>query len=160
MHAAMRKPRLRRLHWLYTATPVYFLTTCTARRRPLLCIPTVHSRFLAFAHEASKHGVFVGRYVLMPDHLHLFAGFGPDSPRLSDWMKALKRSLAKELAANGVEPPIWQKNFFDHLLRTVESYERKWAYVLANPIRKGLVKNLADWPYQGEVFPLAVQRRL
>lgn len=156
----MHKPRLRRLAWVYTPSPVYFLTTCTVRRRPLLCTPKVHLRFLAFAREACKRGVRVGRYVFMPDHLHLFASFGPDSPRLADWMKALKRSLAKELAAEGVRTPIWQKAFFDHLLRTAESYEEKWRYVLANRVRAGLVKDPVWWPYQGEVLPLTIETRL
>ena len=156
----MFKPRLRRLDWVFTASPVYFLTTCTARHRPLLSSKSVHHTFLAFTQNAIERGVLVRRYVLMPDHLHLFAAFGPDSPRLSEWMKALKRTLAKDLARHGVEPPIWQKTFFDHVLRSAESYERKWTYVLWNPVRAGLVKDPSDWPYQGEVFPLTVESRL
>jgi hypothetical protein len=74
-------------------------------------------------------------------------------------MKALKRTLAKELTSLGVKPPIWQKTFFDHVLRSAESYERQWTYVFANPLRAGLVKDPADWPYQGEICPLTVESR-
>jgi hypothetical protein len=45
----------------------------------------------------------------------------------------------------------WQEGFFDHLLRTNESYSQKWNYVRENPVRDGLVKSAADWPYQGEI---------
>jgi hypothetical protein len=48
----------------------------------------------------------------------------------------------------------WQREFFDHLLRTPESYERKWRYVLENPVRAGLVVKSEDWPYAGEIDAL------
>ena len=51
---------------------------------------------------------------------------------------------------HGVAMPLWQEEFFDHVLRSGESYEDKWQYVLQNPIRAGLVDRTDDWPYQGE----------
>jgi REP element-mobilizing transposase RayT len=50
--------------------------------------------------------------------------------------------------------PIWQAEFFDHLLRSEESYAQKWQYVRENPVRKRLVKVPDDWPWQGEVYHL------
>ena len=38
-----------------------------------------------------------------------------------------------------------------HVLRSDESYSQKWNYVRENPVRAGLVKSAADWPYQGEI---------
>jgi putative transposase len=46
---------------------------------------------------------------------------------------------------------IWQPGFFDHLLRTDESYGQKWEYVRMNPVRTGLVSTPEEWPYQGEI---------
>jgi hypothetical protein len=46
---------------------------------------------------------------------------------------------------------VWQEGFFDHLLRTDESYSQKWNYVRENPVRAGLVKSAAEWTYQGEI---------
>ena len=46
---------------------------------------------------------------------------------------------------------IWERGFFDHVIRNEESYARKWEYVRQNPVRAGLVKFTEDWPYQGEV---------
>jgi REP element-mobilizing transposase RayT len=48
-------------------------------------------------------------------------------------------------------PKLWQPGFFDHLLRSEESYEQKWRYVRENPVRAGLASRAEDWPYQGEV---------
>ncbi len=148
----MFKPRLQRLRWLYTDYPVYFITSCTANRRPVLANDRMHAALIAFAHNAQSRGVMVGRYVILPDHIHLFAAFRRDTLKLSDWMKGLKRALARENRGGA----IWQKGFFDHLMRSGESYSQKWNYVVLNPVRAGLVDRPEDWPYQGEVHKLTV----
>lgn len=153
----MFKPRLRRLDRLYTECPVYFITACASARRHLLDNREVHECFVNFARQASKLSVLVGRYVLMPDHLHLFAALAPASPRLPAWVKALKGALSKSLRDRGVPGPYWQKGFFDHVMRSEESYKEKWAYVQQNPMRGGLVKKAEDWPYQGEIHSLDVR---
>ena len=144
------------MEWIYTDSPVYFLTACTARRRSILADAEVHEAFLLFCRTAEEKGVWVGRYVLMPDHLHLFAAFAPNAPSLSAWMKAFKGAISESLYKRGFRSPFWQKGFFDHVLRSAESYGQKWQYVLDNPVRKGLVAKPDDWPYQGEVHPLAI----
>jgi len=92
----------------------------------------------------------------MPDHVHCFAAFRPDSPSLSRWMQSLKVKLAEVLRKNGCAAPYWQKGFFDHGLRSAESYAEKWEYVRLNPVRARLVERAEDWPYQGEIHRLAV----
>ena len=44
-----------------------------------------------------------------------------------------------------------QEGFFDHLLRSSESYAQKWDYVRMNPVRAQLSKVPEGWPYQGEI---------
>ncbi len=158
--ATLNKPRLRRLDWLYTDRPVYFLTACLEDRRALLANPQVHEAFIRFAQEASKRNVLVGRYVLISDHVHLFAAFSPLAPRLPAWMKALKGCLAEVLRNGQGQGPYWQKGFFDHVLRSEESYHQKWLYVRENPVRAGLVNKPDGWPYQGEISILKVPRKL
>jgi putative transposase len=152
----LHPPRLQRLGWVFSDSPAYFLTTCTAARRPILANEVTHHVFVQFAGVGVSRRVLVGRYVLMPDHLHLFAGFGPGSPLLSDWMQALKCTLSKQWSVQGVEGPYWQKGYFDHVLRSKESYEMKWRYVWENPVRAGLVASAEEWPYQGEIHQLFV----
>ncbi len=147
----MFKPRLSRLDWLYTQTPVYFLTACSHERRNLLANTGVHEVFVRYVNEATKHNVWVGRYVLMPDHLHLFAAFNPLSPSLSEWVKGLKAVVSRHLKNSGVTGPYWQERFLDHVLRSEESHAEKWLYVRENPVRAGLVEDWPNWPYQGEI---------
>ena len=114
----------------------------------MLTSDAVHKAFATFATNAySDHNIAVGRYVIMPDHLHLFVR-GPDDFQLGHWIGMLKQSLGKEIATGSV---IWQRGFFDHLLRNDESYAHKWNYVRENPVRAGLVTKADDWPYSGEI---------
>jgi putative transposase len=150
------KPRLQRLKWLFTDCPVYYITVCTEPRRSILANIEIHGSFKIFAERAKEYSVLVGRYVLMPDHAHFFAAFTPRSPSLSKWMKSWKNYLLKTLRHMGIPAQHWEKDFFDHVMRSAESYDEKWRYVRENPVRAGLVKRWDDLPYQGEIHQLTV----
>lgn len=147
-----RYPRIPpRLDWIFPEHPVFFVTFCTYRRRRLLANRAVHSAFETFALIASgTHNIAVGRYVIMPDHVHLFV-CGPHDFVLGRWIGALKQALAKALVRCVEDNQIWQRGFFDHVLRSDVSYSEKWEYVLNNPVRAGLVRSSEEWPYSGEV---------
>lgn len=87
----------------------------------------------------------------MPDHLHLFVATASESGSVSDWVKSLKNVLSKAWRAAGINSPHWQKGFFDHVMRSSDSYAEKWNYVAANPVRTGLVSTAGDWPFQGTI---------
>lgn len=153
---AEKKPKLRlkRLDWVFTRSPLYFITMCTADRRPILASTEIHVAFVTFSIAAADRGVLVGRYVMMPDHLHIFAVLDDERVTLSDWIKTLKNALSKTLRSRGVASPHWQKGFFDRVLRSGDSYSEKWHYVRDNPVRAQLVANADNWPFGGELHSL------
>jgi putative transposase len=143
-----RPPRLGRI---FVTGPLYFVTFCTHERQQFLAKDEVHTAFVLFANSAEESfNVAVGRYVIMPDDVHLFVR-GDYNFRLGAWIGALKQALAKAAMLSRAKGQVWQEGFFDHLLRTDESYSQRWNYVRENPVRAGLVKSAADWPYQGEI---------
>jgi putative transposase len=152
----LQKPRLRRLDRVFLDSPIYFITTCSMGRRAILDCDLVHDAFRTFCLNSPDYGAWVGRYVLMLDHLHLFVSV--DKISVSDWVKSLKNTLSRTLRALGCEAPHWQKGFFDHLLRSGESYSQKWDYVRENPVRAGLVAIPEDWPYAGEIHDLEYRK--
>ena len=79
--------RLQRLKWVYKEYPVYYLTLDAYDHKKLFANRGFHQAFIAFCKKSSEYEVAVGRYVLMPDHIHLFAVFGPESTSLSHWTK-------------------------------------------------------------------------
>jgi REP-associated tyrosine transposase len=130
--------------------PLYFVTFNTHRRKRLLANARLHQRFVKFCRAGEERGIAVGRYVIMPDHIHLFVANNSDIS-LSQWVRLLKRDLSQAIL---ISPPHWQKGFFDHLIRSSESYSEKWEYVFQNPVRAGLVSNSDDWQWQGEIAEL------
>ena len=146
--------RLRRLPTIQIAAPIFFVTFCCARQRALLASERVHQEFIQFAKKSPEIiEAHVGRYVLMPDHAHVFLACEGSEP-LSRWVKAIKGVLAAYWRTAAMNGPFWQKGYFDHLLRSDESYEEKWDYVLNNPVRKGLVTDPRDWPFAGKIAEL------
>jgi putative transposase len=147
----MIKGRPPRLDRIIPDPPLFFVTFCTRDRRSISSLPEVHAAFEKYAARAStEFNIAVGRYVIMPDHIHVFVRGGPEFI-LSLWVGGLKRALAVSV---GMPRRLWQAGFFDHVLRSEESYSQKWDYVRDNPVRAGLVVQTDDWPYQGEVVEI------
>ena len=106
----------------------------------------------------------VGRYVIMPDHVHFFCAPGtfPTCP-FQRWMGYWKRLVAQSYKippVGGATSPlpeitahntIFQRDQWDTQLRAGDSYAQKWEYVRENPVRKGLAATSEEWPYQGEL---------
>lgn len=131
---------------------IVFLTTCTRNRRPLLANKEITDILISWWRRADQW--LVGRYVVMPDHVHLFCAPRHEAPLpLKGWVQFWKNGVTRELPA-GIMKPIWQRDFWDRQLRRGESYEEKWEYVRANPCRHGLVARSGDWPFQGELSVL------
>ena len=162
-------PRLERL---FPATPVFFITACTYRRRKVLANPIGHAAMAMFCERAYRdHNIAVGRYVIMPDHIHLFV-CGPAEFELGRWIGMLKQSIQRSVTTHYEVPHLasptgrrlqkklvqrshfWQRGFFDHVLRSEESYEQKWNYVRDNPVRAGLVTDADDWLFAGEIIQI------
>ena len=130
--------------------PLYFVTICTYERKAILNDPDIRQVFCDYARHAETRQCAIGRYVIMPDHIHLFVRIGGDLS-LSQFVRLLKQRLTFCLNRKTVKGPYWQPGFFDHLLRNVESYSQKWEYVRQNPVRAKLVANPEEWSYQGEI---------
>jgi putative transposase len=142
-----------RLDLLFPSNPVFFVTACTYRRRPLLADDAVHNVFRRFGERAyAERGIALSRYVIMPDHIHLFV-CGPNDFDLGRWTGMLKHCLAKAVTVTASRN-LWQRGFFDHVLRNEESYGQKWEYVRDNPVRAGLVSKAEDWPCAGEIITI------
>ncbi|MCB1230945.1 MAG: transposase [Verrucomicrobiae bacterium] len=146
--------KLRRFHQTWQPQPIYFITTCTHERRKILNVAAIHE-ILADEWRAARerHGWSVGRYVVMPDHVHFFCRPAIRATKsLSQFVAAWKQWTSKRITKSlRLSPPIWQKMFFDHVLRHSESYDEKWEYVFRNPVRHGYVNDPRDWPWAGKI---------
>ncbi|MBC8325408.1 MAG: hypothetical protein H8E27_07265 [Verrucomicrobia subdivision 3 bacterium] len=139
-HATTRRPN---------QSVIIFLTVCVKDRRMLLAQNEIHKLLVSCWKDSEAW--LVGRYVLMPDHLHLFCAPATHPvSALRDWVFKWRGKATRQWPVAS-QKPIWQKDFFDRQLRMGQSYSAKWQYVLNNPVRAGLVEESEPWAYQGEL---------
>jgi REP element-mobilizing transposase RayT len=130
---------------IYSGQPtIVFLTVCAEARKLWLADAPVQEHLRAAWQSA--HAWLVGYYLLMPDHLHLFCAPYDLTFSLEKWVTFWERQFRR---LHNDPNCRWQPHPFHHRLRRQESYAEKWNYVRENPLRKGLVTNADDWPYQG-----------
>ena len=140
-----------RLDSVFYNYPLYFVTFNTWQRAEILANEAVFNAFVAYGEKNVSGGRAIGRFVIMPDHVHLFVRIGQNN-KLSDFIRMLRQKITKVLHDDiGYDGTVWQPGFFDHLLRSSESYSEKWQYVYENPVRKKLVQRSDNWPWQGEI---------
>lgn len=91
-------------------------------------------------------------WVLMPDHVHWLIQLG-DHGSLSDVISRLKSASARGAnRAMGRRGSLWAPAFHDHALRAEEDLRHSARYVIANPVRAGLVKRVGDYPFWGAMW--------
>jgi REP element-mobilizing transposase RayT len=119
---------LRRLDSIWIESPIYFVTICVAARRPILANDRAVSVLrVEFQSAPARYGWTVGRFVVMPDHLHFFCTGDETlgSASLSRFIGGLKQWTAKAILRDmGFAPPLWQKQFFDHVLHRTRATNR------------------------------------
>lgn len=131
------------------APVIVFVTACTKDRDRWLATADCHDLLKDAWRRADAWKV--GRYVVMPDHVHLFVTPGEKDFPLEKWVTYWKSLFTRLHAAPNHR---WQAGFWDRQLRSDESYAQKWDYVRANPVRHGFVSDVAKWPFQGELNEL------
>ncbi len=147
---------LRRLERVWVRDPIYFITTCTYQRKPVLTGNDATAILLEEWRDArARHGWAIGRYVAMPNHVHFFCAPELEAKPLAQFIGSWKEWTSKRIKSQlGLTSPVWQEQFFDHILRSSESYSAKWNYVRDNAVRVGLVAKADDWPHQGQIEEL------
>ncbi|MBS4096126.1 MAG: transposase [Sulfuricella sp.] len=132
---------------------VYLITTATPRRKPLFTDFILARLMVRALHECDATGeTQTLSYVLMPDHLHWL--FELTNGELSDAVKRFKSTSSRWLNATRNTPgaPTWQAGFHDRALRREEDLQAVARYIVANPLRAGLVKRIGDYPHWDAVW--------
>jgi len=94
-------------------------------------------------------------FVVMPDHFHWLVTLG-EGMTLARLMASVKGYTSREilrLASERFTAPLWQDGYHDHALRREEDVREVARYVVANPLRAGVVQRLADYPLWGCQWP-------
>jgi len=151
----------------YSSTDhVFFITLCTVNKRPYFSDPKIVKLItdeLEFRQVNDEIKLYC--YCIMPDHIHLLLsltesyikGKEPLKVRtLQNWVSAFKRYTSRISGQMYGIRPLWQTNFFDHVVRKDESLIEICSYILNNPVRKGMVSRWEDYPYSKIVTDLPI----
>ena len=148
-----KKPAHKPVVGMGSRAVIVFLTVCTKDRKAILARSDIHDLLVDSWRQAIRWSV--GRYVIMPDHIHLFcapATYPTES--VYSWIKFWK-TLASRHWPRVEEHPVWQPDGWDTQLRRGDRYSEKWEYVRKNPVRGNLVATAEAWAFQGELNLLA-----
>ncbi|HUE93216.1 REP-associated tyrosine transposase [Pseudomonas sp.] len=146
-HAALRNGRAS------ICNTAYLITTTTQNREPLLShFPAACSAARCFEDAALLRGSRMLAWVLMPDHAHWLLQLG-EADNLGDVIGRLKsassRHTNRTLNRMG---SLWSKAFHDHALREEDDLQAVARYIVANPLRAGLVKRIGDYPFWNAIW--------
>ena len=92
-------------------------------------------------------------WVLMPDHMHLLLELGDEEP-LAALMRRVKAvtSRAAKVAGRPGDGPTWMHGYHEHMIRDGINREAAARYIVANPVRAGLVRSCREYPYWDAIW--------
>ncbi len=129
----------------------WFFTVVTYQRKPLFASErAVASLRAAMARIRQSRPFEIDAAVILPDHLHciwtLPEGDADFSGRWREIKKACSRAIAPLSDVNR-ERKVWQRRFWEHAIRDPDDWARHVDYIHYNPVRHGLARRAADWPW-------------
>ena len=152
------RKQIRIPHYDYGQNGAYFVTICTHNRAHLfgeINNPSLASQMIdqTFQKTIGQHsGVSCPKYVIMPDHFHAIImidhSAGPNPPTLAQIIQDFKRYSTLEyikLVNKGLLPRfekhIWQRSYYDHVIRNQQDFDEIWQYIENNPVKWKLDKD-------------------
>jgi len=143
---SLRKGRTSQINQIY-------LLTATVENRQAIFVDLAPARLLIRElYHAQASGLAKSlAWVVMPDHLHWLVSLQQGS--LSELMQRVKGRSALEVNSRlGRQGRLWQEGFHDRALRREEDILSVARYIVANPLRAGLVKRIGDYPFWDAVW--------
>ena len=142
-----------------TVGGTYFFTVVIQGRKPLFDDPAMVDRLRAAFRIVMRHRPFqIEAIVVLPDHLHALWTLPEGDSDYSMRWNAIKGRFTAGLPAQARPAPsaarkarneqaVWQRRFWEHLVRDDVDVGRHQTYIHWSPVKHGLVRDPADWPY-------------
>ncbi|HRR38964.1 MAG: transposase [Candidatus Bipolaricaulis sp.] len=129
----------------------YHVVLGTFQRQPLLATaPLIEALVGELAAVATAMGATVYAYCFMPDHAHLLVAL-PGGVYLSQFVQEFKGRSTRVFWHHGGTGRLWQRGFYDHILRAEEDVHAMARYIMANPVRRGLVQDFREYVGSGSL---------
>lgn len=134
----------------YKQKGVYFLTLCCFNGKSIFTSESIVNSMLETLESCcNDYGLKNLAYCFMPNHLHLLLE-GEEDSNLIGMVKKFKQLTGYHFKKDTGDN-LWQKSFYDHILRKEEDIVNIIRYILENPVRKGLVSQPSEYVYSGSL---------
>ena len=135
----------------YHIPHAYHLTWGTADKNPLLSDPSLVVPLIEELEcETSGEGFLLYAYCFMPDHVHLLL-FPEGVQDVVSFIQSYKSKTTRIYWKTGKKGRLWQHGFYDRILRQEENIKQVARYILDNPVRKGLIDDVHEYPFSGSL---------
>jgi len=134
----------------------YFFTVNLAERKRTLLIDHVDILRDAFRTVKKRHHFHVDAMVIMPDHLHAMWTLPSDDNDFAMRWMLIKSGFSRRITKGERCPVsrklkgergIWQRRYWEHLIKNDRDYNNHVDYIHFNPVKHGYVSQASDWPY-------------
>jgi REP element-mobilizing transposase RayT len=98
--------------------------------------------------DPNGSSIILHAYCFMPDHVHLLLR-PKQGEDVTSFVRVYKGKTTRAYWEMGGRGKLWQRGFYDHILRNGESMRAIAKYILENPVRKGISKSIIDYPFSG-----------
>jgi len=136
---------------LFVPGACYFFTLVSYKRQPIFSdYQNIEILRSAFRQVKTKRPFDIDAIVVMPDHLHCIWSLPYGDSDYSTRWRLIKTWFSKHGYCNNRQyssHSLWQKRFWEHLIRDEEDYERHVDYIHYNPVKHGYVGRAYDWSY-------------
>jgi len=135
-------------NFTYEGSYAYFITICCYNNGNFFKDKTtVFNIFKVLNSISSEMNYFIMAYCFMPDHLHILTS-GDEETDLIKFVKKIKQITGYNFKKD-TGKRLWQKSFYDHVVRKEENLNSIAEYMFNNPVRRGLVEDYNDYPFLG-----------
>ena len=161
----------------YNACGAYFLTICTYNRRRLFSrivgalheAPEIHlTKYGQIVDRVigelpQRYPIEISNYIIMPDHIHMLLIIKGseralrEAPLQSRSLPAqivgyLKMNVTKTIHRYMPSEKVWQRSFYDHIVRNEQDYQEIWQYIENNPQKWWLDKHTKNFRKREKIF--------
>ena len=142
------------------AGAVFFITLCSLGKKQIFVKNDFNTEIIECVKNEQKrvgHAIYV--FCLMPEHFHLLLSPLETGIPVTQFMGGLSSRITRLSWGYGFSGRLFQRSFYDHVVRKQEDLMRVAEYILNNPVRRGLVGAWQDYRYCGFIDPLPLQGR-
>jgi len=134
----------------------YFFTLTTANKNSQLLTQHIDTLRASFSYVKQRHPFVIEAMVVMPNHLHSLWTLPQDDHNYSMRWNLIKGHFSRALKPTEQISPsrykksergIWQRRFWEHLIRDEKDFEQHINYIHYNPVKHGFTASAAAWPY-------------